>query len=274
MRRGGRILVILGLFLGLLTALGTFVVLSQASTQTQRVDVQQVVVATQSIGGRTEIQAGQIGLLEWPTNAIPQGGVFTSVDQVAGQIALYPIAPGQLILPSMLISKQGATQTKTLASILVPEGKVLVSYGVSAQGGVAGAVQPGDYVDMMLTLAPTLPSTTTTTATTRPTTALTGLEGLPVTQLFLQNVLVVHVGNWPSGTAQEQQEGNTGMMTFALDRQDALTLKSASEQAGGDGSIWLVLRRVGDNKPASAEGVTLQYLNKRFNFNLVPAVNR
>jgi hypothetical protein len=64
------------------------------------------------------------------------------------------------------------------------------------------------------------------------------------------------------------------MMTFALDRQDALTLKSASEQAGGDGSIWLVLRRVGDNKPASAEGVTLQYLNKRFNFNLVPAVNR
>lgn len=273
MRRGGRILVILGLFLGLLTALGTFVVLSQASTQTQRVDVQQVVVATQSIGGRTEIQAGQVGLLDWPTNAIPQGGVFTSVDQVAGQIALYPIAPGQLILPSMLISKQGATQSKTYASILVPENKVLVSYGVSAQGGVAGAVQPGDYVDMMLTLAPTLPSTTTTTATTRPTTALTGLEGLPVTQLFLQNVLVMHVGTWPSGTAGEET-GNTGMITFALDRQDALTLKSASEQAGGDGSIWLVLRRVGDNRPASTEGVTLQYLNKRFNFNLVPAVNR
>lgn len=276
MRRGGRILVILGLFLGLLTALGTFAALSQVTTQPQQVDVQKVVVATQNIGGRTEVLAGQIGLADWPTNAIPQGGVFTSMEQVAGQIALYPIAPGQLILPSMLISKEGARQSKTLASILVPENKVLVSYGVSAQGGVAGAVQPGDYVDMMLTLTPTTlpPTTTVSTTTPRPVIGLTGLEGLPVTQLFLQNVLVMHIGTWPTGAAQEQQAGNTGIMTFALDRQDALALKSASEQAGGDGSIWLILRRVGDNRPATAEGVTLQYLNKRFNFNLVPAVNR
>lgn len=273
MRRGGRILVILGLFLGLLTALGTFAVLTQNTAQTQKIDVVQVVIATQNIGGRTEIQAGQISIQEWPANAVPQGGVFTSVDQVAGQIALYPIAPGQLILPSMIISKEGAKQTKTLASILVPENKILVTYGVSVQGGVAGAIQPGDYVDMLLTLAPTLPPTITVPTTPARPTALTGLEGLPVTQMFLQNVLVMHIGNWPSGAVKEEA-GGTGLVTFALDHQDALALKSASEQAGGDGSIWLVLRRVGDTKIVTAEGVNLQYLNKRFNFNLVPAVNR
>lgn len=271
MRRGGRILVILGLVLGLLTGLGTFTVLSQQTTQSQKVDVQQVVVATQNIGGRTEIQAGQIGKQDWPSSAIPPGGVFTNIDQVAGNIALYPIAPGQLILPSMVITKGAALQTKTYASILAPENKVLVAFNTTPLGGVAGAIQPGDFVDMMLTLSPSQPTTTTLPAGR--TTALTGLEGLPVTQLFLQNVLVMQIGNWPSGAAKEGTAASN-IVTFALDRQDALALKSAQEQAAGDGAIWLVLRRIGDTKPASTEGVTLQYLNKRFNFNLVPAVNR
>jgi hypothetical protein len=55
----------------------------------------------------------------------------------------------------------------------------------------------------------------------------------------------------------------------ALDRQDALSLKSAREQ----GQIDLILRRVGDHaKFDNLEPVTLQYLNKRFKFNLISPI--
>jgi Flp pilus assembly protein CpaB len=118
-------------------------------------------------------------------------------------------------------------------------------------------------VDLLLTLNPgTLPQNTARTATT----ATTGTEGLPITQLMLQDVLVLQVGTWATGTDKNAAPGS--VVTFVLDRQDALTLKSAREQ----GQIDLALRKAGDHKPVTTEPVSLQYLNKRFNFNLQPAV--
>jgi len=269
MRRGGRILVVLGLLLGLATAAVTFFALSTNVVTGQKVETRNVVIAQQNIGLKTEIQAAQLGVAPWPVENIPPGGSFEKVEDVAGQIALTPIYPGQIILPQMIIKKDAAKETKTYASLLVPEGMVAIAFNVTPQSGVAGAVQPGDTVDMLLTLSPTQP--TTPTVGTRPTTTLTGFEGLPVSQLFLQNVLVMHVGSWPiAGAQQEQATG--GIVTFALNHQDALTLKSATEQSGGQAGIWLALRRAGDSRTYTTEGVTLQYLNKRFNFNLVPAV--
>ena len=130
---------------------------------------------------------------------------------------------------------------------------------------IANAVQPGDTVDMMLTLSPG--GVTTTTVRTA---ATTGTEGQPVTQLMLQDVLILQIGSWGAPPASGQQAPSGGEITFAIERQDALALKSATEQ----GSIQLVLRPAGDHKPATTEPVTLQYLNKRFNFNLLPAVGK
>jgi Flp pilus assembly protein CpaB len=131
---------------------------------------------------------------------------------------------------------------------------------------IANAVQPGDTVDLMLTLNPvgiqgpagTRPAATTTITTT-------GTEGQPVTQLMLQDVLILQIGSWGAAASGNQQQAPGGEITFAVDRQDALALKSATEQ----GSIQLLLRRAGDHKPVTTEPVTLQYLNKRFNFNLL-----
>ena len=117
----------------------------------------------------------------------------------------------------------------------------------------------------MLTLQASTPPTQTVRAGTQPT--LTGNEGLAATQLMLQNILVLQVGNWSLGTGQERS-GPANNITFALDRQDALALKSAREQ----GEIDLLLRRVNDTKIVDTEPVTLQYLNKRFKFNLTPPV--
>jgi pilus assembly protein CpaB len=265
MRRGGRILVILGLFLGAITALGTFVVLSSAVEQGTRIPTKPVVVALLPIPDRSIISADAVGVKEWP-EPLPPGQLFDKTDLVAGKLALQPIYPGQIILPPMIVDKQqaGAIGARSIASIIIPEGKIAMAFAISDLTGVGNALQAGDYVDMLLTLqSASLP-------TCPPAKPCTGTEGLPVTQIMLQDLLILQIGPWSSGSADSKSSGGVaaGLITFALDRQDALTLKSAREQ----GQIDLVLRRAGDHaKFDNLEPVTLQYLNKRFKFNLTPS---
>ncbi len=261
MRRGGRILVLLGIILGLLTAAGTFLVLSSSQPQAQQVPTRQVVIAQQNIPERTEVSPSAVGISNWPQAYIP-AGAFDKTDQVTGMLAVEPIYQGQIILPQMLIDKTKVKETRSNASFLVPDGKVAVAFPISALSGVAGAIQAGDTVDLLLTLAPGIITTKGMTSTT----TMPGTEGMAASQMMLQDVPIINVGTWPSGAAQDKNAAPAGMLTFVLDRQDALALKSAREQ----GTIELALRRAGDHKPATTEPVTLQYLNKRFNFNLTP----
>ncbi|MBI4788164.1 MAG: Flp pilus assembly protein CpaB [Chloroflexi bacterium] len=263
MRRGGRILILLGIVLGVLTAGGTFFVLSTATPEGQQIPTRSVVIAQQNISDRTEIAPEAIGKADWPEAFLPPGA-FENTNQVTGKLAVQAIYQGQIILPQMILDKTQVKETRSNASFLVPEGKVAVAFPLSSLSGVAGALQNGDTVDLLLTLSPAVgvkPITATTTSA--------GGEGQPVAQLMLQDVLVLNIGPWPGSAGTAEKQGNApapaNIVTFALDRQDSLALKAAREQ----GTVDLVLRRAGDHKPVTTEPVNLQYLNKRFNFNLI-----
>lgn len=265
MRRGGRILILLGIILGILTAGGTFLTLTNTTSGANpQVSTRQVVIAQQNIGERSEIPPEAVGKADWPEAFIP-AGAFNNTDQVSGKLAVQPIYQGQIILPQMLIDKNTVKETRSNASFVVPDGKVAVAFPLNTLSGVAGALQNGDTVDILLTLTPasgTRPITATNPAQSP------GGEGQPVSQLMLQDVLILNIGNWPSAAASQDNRNNPApntILTFALDRQDALALKSAREQ----GEVELVLRRAGDHNKITTEPVNLQYLNKRFNFNLI-----
>ena len=266
MRRGGRILIILGLLLGVVTAVGTFVVLGNTTTNTQKVSMKPVVIAQQNIPERAEITAEAVGLQEWPESAVPTGAP-ESPSAVIGKVALQPIFPGQIVLPQMIVAKGAIGQSRSNASLVIPEGKVAMAFPLSELTSVANALQTGDTIDILLTLQPgTLP--TTAARTPGQPAPVPGTEGLAVTQVMLQDVLIIQIGAWT--TTADQNAPAANVVTFAMDRQDALALKSARE----NGTIDFVLRRSGDHKPATTEPVTLQYLNKRFNFNLSPAIQK
>ena len=266
MRRGGRILIILGLFLGVVTAVGTFFVLGSTTTSTQKVAMKPVVVAQQNIPERAEITAEAVGVQEWPESAVPADASDSS-STVIGKVALQPIYPGQIILPQMIVAKGAIGQSRSNASLVIPDGKVAMAFPLSELTSVANALQTGDTVDILLTLQPGILPTTAARTPGQPA-PVPGTEGLPVTQMMLQDVLIIQIGAWSTGTDQNAPAAN--VVTFALDRQDALALKSARES----GSIDFVLRRSGDHTTSTTEPVTLQYLNKRFNFNLAPAVQK
>ena len=267
MRRGGRILIILGLLLGVVTAVGTFVVLGNSSTATQQIPTKPVVVAQQNIPERAEITAEAVGVQNWPESAVPPGALESPSD-VIGKVALQPIYPGQIVLPQMIVTKGTLGASRTNASLVIPEGKVAMAFTLSELTSVANALQPGDTIDILLTLQPGALPATATRAAGQPA-PVPGTEGLPVSQIMLQNVLIIQVGPWSVASDQNQQPAGN-IVTFALDRQDALALKAARE----NGSIDFVLRRSGDQATATTEPVTLQYLNKRFNFNLSPAIQK
>lgn len=259
MRRGGRILIILGLLLGAITAVGSFLVLSSATEQAREIPTKPVVVALQPIPERSSITAESVGIKDWPETALPPGQFFSKLDDVINKLALQPIYPGQIILPPMVIDKKlaGEIGTRSNAAFVIPEGKVAIAFGINEITGVGNALQAGDYVDVLLTLPANIPSCP-------PARPCTGLEGLPVTQIILQDVLVLQVGTWAPKVEGAAAQSN--VVTFALNHQDALTLKAAREQ----GQIDLVLRRAGDHKIVKTEPVHLQYLNKRGEFNLIP----
>ena len=265
MRRGGRILVVFGLLLGAVTAGGTFLVLSSATEQPGRIPTKQVVVAQQPISPRTTIAVDAVAIKDWPETALPQGTFFEKMEDVIGKLALQQIYPGQVILAPMIVDKKlaGEIGVRSNAAYVIPDGKIAMSF--AAGDNVAAALQAGDYIDLMLTLSASTPPTTTVRAGTQP--VLTGNEGLPVTQLMLQDVLILQVGSWTAATADGKSAAPGTILTLALDRQDALALKSAREQ----GQIDVILRRAAEpHKAVDTEPVTLQYLNKRFKFNLVP----
>jgi len=270
MRRGGRVLILLGIILGVVAAGFVFFYLGANQPQQPAIPTKPVVIAAQNIGARSEISINSLAVAEWPENAVP-AGAFQTTQAVAGKLALDSIYQGEIILLPMIVDKTQVKETRSNASFVVPDGKVAIAFQITPLTGIANALQAGDTIDMLLTLQPGPAITGTTGVRTAPTN-ITGTEGQGVTQTALQDVLILNIGNWTTGpqtpSQQQQQQQSANIITLALSNQDALVLKAAREQ----GQIDLVLRKAGDHRPITTEPVNLEYLNRRFKFDLRPAL--
>lgn len=159
----GRLLIILGIILGLLTvAAVAFLFLNggggglvEEPTPTPTAGVAQesggipttqVIVALQPIGRGSEFVAGSIGRRDWPANNVPPDIIADEAETI-GKVAKTDIVQGQVIVRSMLVDVFGAGE----ASFQIPAGRVGIAYPINRQKSVSYAVQPGDYVDILVT---------------------------------------------------------------------------------------------------------------------------
>jgi Flp pilus assembly protein CpaB len=154
--RRGRLLIMLGVILGLATAVIVLVVLSRqpnltptppptgAGTATP-VPTQKVWVALQPIPRGGEFVEGTLGLRDWPSSNVPPN-VIGDISETIGRVAAVDIVQGQPILRSMLAEKGAAGQ----AALLIPDGRVAVAFPITQQSSVAYAIQPGDFVDVLI----------------------------------------------------------------------------------------------------------------------------
>jgi len=156
--RRGRLLILLGVLLGLVTAIIVLFVLTGQGPITPPpppsvgdetptpVPTEMVWVALQPIPRGGEFTEGTLGLREWPSSNVPPE-VIGDQSETFGSVARVDIVQGQPILRSMLAPRVGEGSP---AALQIPEGRVAVAFPITEQSSVAYAVQPGDYVDVLM----------------------------------------------------------------------------------------------------------------------------
>jgi Flp pilus assembly protein CpaB len=243
-------------------------------------------------------------------------GVIRRLEDVYNRTTRMDIVPEAQILASMLVEQPPGSS----ASLQIPEGSVAYALPVARYSSVAWALQPGDYVDVIISLLlldldeefqavepnqGRCLSPSDDPACAGMSGPMGRLEVLPngwlvnltpvesqrprlVTQLTVQNALVLLVGDWPVSGEEEPArpeelpaEGEeaevvgevtpsaptVAPLTLAVSRQDAMVLDYAQLTGA---HINFVLRRAGDEDRATTESITLEYLMTLYNIEMPP----
>ena len=152
----GRILIFLGLILGLATAGGAFYVLrgmGEEATTNEPVEVPKVkvLVALQNIGQANMIDPALLELREFEQPQAPADALMSTAD-IAGKLAAVDIAQGQIVRRDMVTDRETIVEQGVNASFLIPMGKVLMAVPIDELSSAAYALEAGDTVDMLITI--------------------------------------------------------------------------------------------------------------------------
>ncbi len=323
-----RVLILLGILL-LVGALAVLVILPQTlapqpapeqPTPVPEIKTTEILVAAQNIPRGAIISADAIVPSKWPDDSLPPADlIITSPDKVVGKIARTDILRGQPMLESLIAGDPKALAAQgSDASLFIPAGKVAMAFSVNKLSSVGYAIGAGDHVDVIVSFSvvevdqegqfPTVPfnrdlvdelvsaGLPAQDAVSRVLSKLDSAVIKPrlLSQLTLQNLEVLHVGEWPFGgilpkttptlspeqqVAQAQAAAGTptatpprpDMIILLVDQQQALILQWLQQE--GNIALNLVLRGAGDNAPVSTETVSYQYILTNFNITIPPKVN-
>ena len=112
---------------------------------------QTVVVATRDLTPRIAIDQAAVTTKSIDVGGIPAALLFTKLSDVIGTIPLVTIVSGEPIT-SNLVAKSGETLGSQSAFLPIPSGYVALTVPTSEQQGVAGYIQPDDYISMIATV--------------------------------------------------------------------------------------------------------------------------
>lgn len=198
-----------------------FSVLSFVSDVNSKVgDLVTVVALTRDVAPYEQVTADDLELVEVPRRWLP-GTVITDAGDVVGLVSQTGLPKGTYAQQGMFVNRPGVANGYREVAILV-----------DAETGVAGKIQPGNRVDMLVTLG--------------------SRQGdadpvAPRAQVWVTNALVVNVGVVETVDRQSASgslsEGKAVPVTFAVPISDALKIAYAESFAV---KVRLALRGGGD----------------------------
>jgi len=298
MRGRGRLLIVLGVILGLVAAGGVLYVMMQGAQPPPtapppgvEVPTTQIIVAAQNIARGSEISEDLVTRRDWPAGSEPPDIVADEAELI-GKLAKTDIFQGQPIVRSMLTEVVVGSD----AAAAIPEGRVAVAFAITRFSSVGYGIQAGDHVDVLLsarfidreeekqaardTIDFRVEVMERLTAANVESASfdipLFEAKARPVTQLIVQNAGILKVGAWatPTPPPVEGEEGAPppppappDMVILVVSQQDALVLKYAREN---NFILDLALRAAGDETPITTEAVTLEYMIRRFRISFPP----
>ncbi len=187
----------------------------------------QYAAVTQSLEAGAVLRPDQIKLISWPAND-PLDGAHQKIEEIAGRVVLFPLAAGQPILDRQLaVAGQGGFTGK------IPPGMRAISVRSNEIVGVAGFLQPGTHVDVLVTYH--------TTASPE-----------PVTSTILQDVEVLAAGQKFQPDADVKGDA-ANVVTLLVKPDDAEKIVLASSQ----GDLHFVLRNGLDREQVQDSGANI-----------------
>lgn len=235
---------ILAFIMALITAVAVYYFSDslQRSAQPEEVDTAYVVVALYDIPANTLVNEEMVSLTKLPTEAINLNAATTLTD-VVGKITKYPIASSEQVLYSK-ISERGDDADKL--SYALSEGQRAISIAVEDFAGVSGYIEPGDYVDVIATVAVDFEPED-------PEDEEAEVESRSVSYYIAENLLVLETG-LKEGDVVESTSNYT-LVTLAGTPEQVLAVYYASTngQASSSQKLTLVLRPVLDGGSSDLE---------------------
>jgi pilus assembly protein CpaB len=213
---------ILALLLAGLTGVGIYRILRRA--QLSQVEQTNVVVAAKELSVGVPLDPNMLKTVRINKTALPQGA-FTNVELVKNRGLLVPVAKNEILTEIKLAPKEAGAGLPSM----IPEGMRAVSVRVNEVVSVAGFVQPGTHVDVILTGDPDSHHESQDVTTTT----------------VLQNVKVLAAGS----QLQQNNKGeaqNVPVITLLVTPEEAQKLTLAATE----GKIQLSLRNPLDQDEA------------------------
>jgi pilus assembly protein CpaB len=190
-----------------------------------------VVIADADIPSGTSLNPKILKQVNWPKNLIPPQAA-NSVQQVNNRVSIMPLSKGELILFTKLAPEGSAPGLGGLLG----SGKHAFTVKVDDVTGVAGFIQPGHHVDILMIL-PSMHNTS---------------EHL--SKMILQDIKVLSAGQiWEQTGQSKPTLVNT--VTLEVDAHQAEILNLASTQ----GKIRLTLRSTANKEVKPTEGITTSF---------------
>ena len=141
---------LLGIVLALLV-IAAFVLVAINASNGSGGQTQNVVVASSDLSPRIPINAGSLEIKAIPVAPGYPSVFFTKIDDVKGMIPLVSIVSGQAITSNM-VAKPNQPLNSTSEFLPIPSGYVALTIPTSEQQGVAGNIQPDDYISVIATV--------------------------------------------------------------------------------------------------------------------------
>jgi len=200
-----------------------------SNLQTHQRDLGNVVVATAEIPVGAKITKEQLALAPIPNGSAPEG-VYRTLDQVAGRVALMEIGIREPITDRKLAPEgEGAG-----LGVLIPEGYRAMTVKVDDIVGVSGFVQPGSFVDVVAVIVPIAQN------------AALG----PISKIVLQNIKVLASGARIDSPENQREPSNVTAVTLLVTPEQAEKLVLASNE----GKLQLVMRNYSDQEDTRTAG--------------------
>lgn len=234
-RRGGCILMALGVVLAVVAGGITFVVVASATApKAVEVPKRPVLVAAQNIPERTLISPAMLRVQQWPQDLVPPGAL-AKVEDGANRLSTMAVFAGQPILQTQVADTKGNSGV----AYALEKGKVLVAVNFGGATGImsTGAVRAGDTVDLIVNSP--------------------GSNGNQVAPT-MQNLKIYAIGSL-NAAGKGGTPASATLFIFQVTPQDALILKYLESM-----NMDIFLRAAGDDTAIPTEPVTMDYIVNKY----------